>query len=184
MKKKITQSKSELDLQVKSEWPEVGRANETVGAFLESCHLAPDAVAQYTMVVCELVENGIKYGYFASDSAVVRVLVKVARGTVSVQVINPVGESSQAYLAELDRTIQWVRGFQAPFELHCPHEGDLAGAHRHRQERPRARAHHLRGPRRPGFLPGRERHAERLGSIRYRVNEVEDLHGDSTDLHE
>ena len=118
MKKKITQSKSELDLQVKSEWPEVGRVNETVGAFLESCHLAPDAVAQYTMVVCELVENGIKYGYFASDSAVVRVLVKVARGTVSVQVINPVGESSQAYLAELDRTIQWVRGFQAPFEAY------------------------------------------------------------------
>ena len=118
MKTKASASKSELDLQVKSEWPEVGRVNETVGAFLESCHLAPDAVAQYTMVVCELVENGIKYGYFESESSVVRVLVKVARGTVSVQVINPVGVSSQAYLAELDRTIQWVRGFQAPFEAY------------------------------------------------------------------
>jgi two-component sensor histidine kinase len=110
--------KAELDLQVKSEWPEVGRVNEAVASFLESCRLTPDAVAQYTMVVCELVENGIKYGYFPSGRSVVRVLVKVARGTISVQVINPVGESSQAYLAELDRTIQWVRGFQAPFEAY------------------------------------------------------------------
>jgi hypothetical protein len=118
MKKKVSQSKSELDLLVKSEWPEVGRVNEVVGSFLVSCGLPPDAVAQYTMVVCELVENGIKYGYFESEGSVVRVLVKVARGSISVQVINPVGESSQAYLAELDRTIQWVRGFQAPFEAY------------------------------------------------------------------
>jgi two-component sensor histidine kinase len=92
--------------------------NEAVGAFLESCRLAPDAIAQYTMVVCELVENGIKYGAFSTDNGVVRVLVRVARGTLSVQVINPVGESSQVYLKELDRTIQWVRGFQAPFEAY------------------------------------------------------------------
>ena len=118
MKKKVPQSKSELDLLVKSVWPEVGRVNEVVGSFLVSCGLPPDAVAQYTMVVCELVENGIKYGYFESEGSVVRVLVKVVRGSISVQVINPVGESSQAYLAELDRTIQWVRGFQAPFEAY------------------------------------------------------------------
>ncbi len=118
MKRKGSQSKSELDLQVKSEWSEVGRVNEAVGAFLESCRLTPEAVAQYTMVVCELVENGIKYGHFAKDGGVVRVLVRIARGTISVQVVNPGGESSQAYLKELDRTIQWVRGFQAPFEAY------------------------------------------------------------------
>ena len=118
MKTKASASKSELDLQVKSEWPEVGRVNEAVASFLQSCRLAPDVVAQYTMVVCELVENGIKYGHFVKDNSVVRVLVKVSGGTISVQVNNPVGESSQPYLAELDRTIQWVRGFQAPFEAY------------------------------------------------------------------
>ena len=70
------------------------------------------------MVVCELVENGIKYGYFDKDGAMVRVIARVARGSISVQVINPVGKSSQVYLQELDRTIQWVRGFQAPFEAY------------------------------------------------------------------
>ena len=118
MKRNVSSSKSELDLLVSSDWAEVLKVNEAVVEFLESCLLSPETVSQCTMVVCELVENGIKYGYFEKDGAMVRVIARVARGSISVQVINPVGKSSQVYLQELDRTIQWVRGFQAPFEAY------------------------------------------------------------------
>ncbi len=118
MKSIISASKSELDLRVDSDWSEVTKVNEVVADFLESSRLAPDSVAKYTMVVCELVENGIKYGSFAGEADSVHVIVRIAGATISVQVVNPVGESSQVYLAELDRTIQWVRGFQAPFEAY------------------------------------------------------------------
>ena len=118
MKRNGSPSKSELDLMVSSDWGEVGKVNEAVAEFLQSCGLPPETVSQCTMVVCELVENGIKYGYFDKDRATVRVITRVSKGNISVQVINPVGKSSQVYLKELDRTIQWVRGFQAPFEAY------------------------------------------------------------------
>lgn len=118
MKRNASSSRTELDLLVDSDWGEVGRVNEAVAEFLETCGLRPETVSQCTMVVCELVENGIKYGHFDKDRATVRVIARVSRDSISVQVVNPVGKTSQVYLQELDRTIQWVRGFQAPFEAY------------------------------------------------------------------
>ncbi|MGA2762036.1 MAG: ATP-binding protein [Spirochaetia bacterium] len=108
----------ELELRVASDWEEVGKVNQAVGEFLGGCGLPAEAVDKYTMVVCELVENGIKYGHFSGEKDVVQVRVWIANGTVSVLVSNPIGQYTRTYLSELDRTIQWVRGFQAPFEAY------------------------------------------------------------------
>ena len=110
--------KPELQLLVASDWSEVGRVNAEVARFLESSGLSRDAVDKYTMVVCELVENGIKYGNFSENLNTVQMHVGIANGAISVLVTNPVGGITQTYLSELDRTIQWVRGFQAPFEAY------------------------------------------------------------------
>jgi hypothetical protein len=116
--KEATPAAPELELTVSSDWSEVGRVNEEVAGFLRSSGLSKDAVDKYTMVVCELVENGIKYGNFREDQKTVQVRVGLGNGAISVLVTNPVGGVTQTYLAELDRTIQWVRGFQAPFEAY------------------------------------------------------------------
>ncbi len=108
----------ELELKVASDWAEVEKVNQAVSAFLSGCGLAPEAVDKYTMVVCELVENGIKYGHFAGEKNTVNVRLWIANGAISVLVSNPVGQYSRTHLSELDRTIQWVRGFQAPFEAY------------------------------------------------------------------
>ncbi|HUI72725.1 MAG TPA: ATP-binding protein [Spirochaetia bacterium] len=108
----------ELELRVASDWGEVGRVNEAVSGFLRRCALPTEAIDKYTMVVCELVENGIKYGHFTNDRDVVDVRVWITGGSISVLVSNPIGSYTQTYLGELDRTIQWVRGFQAPFEAY------------------------------------------------------------------
>jgi hypothetical protein len=108
----------ELELRVASDWTEVGKVNQEVGNFLSAFGLPPEAVDKYTMVVCELVENGIKYGHFGKGKDSVDVRVWIDGGTISVLVSNPIGNCTQTYLSELDRTIQWVRGFQAPFEAY------------------------------------------------------------------
>ena len=108
----------ELELHVVSDWAEVGRVNQAVGEFLAGCGLPTEGVDKYTMVVCELVENGIKYGHFNDARDMVNVRVWIAGSTISVLVTNPISNHTQTYLSELDRTIQWVRGFQAPFEAY------------------------------------------------------------------
>ena len=103
---------------VSSDWSEVARVNTEVARFLHASGLSAEDVDKYTMVVCELVENGIKYGHFREDLNTVQVRVGIANGAISVLVTNPVGGVTQTYLGELDRAIQWVRGFQAPFEAY------------------------------------------------------------------
>ncbi len=109
---------SELDLRVSADWSEISRVNEQVGEFLSACALSEETVQMYTMVVCELVENAIKYGTFVNDSDRAEVHLAVAASTISVQVTHHCRETSHLYLGELDRTIQWLRSFQAPFEAY------------------------------------------------------------------
>jgi hypothetical protein len=108
----------ELELRATSDWSEVGRVNHEVSGFLRASGLPPEGVDKYTMVVCELVENGIKYGHFGGEKDTVDVRIWISGSTISVLVSNPVSSYTQTYLTELDRTIQWVRGFQAPFEAY------------------------------------------------------------------
>jgi hypothetical protein len=106
----------DLELELAAEWPEVGRINQAAAEYLESLELPPECVSRYTMIVCELVENGIKYGDFSGKQDGLVVRVAVAERTITIQVSNPVDLRSSPYLQELDRAIQWVRGFQDPFE--------------------------------------------------------------------
>ncbi len=103
-------------MRVSSDWKEVDRVYEEVGRFLGEWELTDEAIDRCTMVVCELVENGIKYGHFGRIGDAVTVYLAIGNGTISVQVTNPIGPASRNHLPLLDRTIQWVRGFQAPFE--------------------------------------------------------------------
>ncbi len=109
---------SELELLVASDWGKMGNVNETILSFLESCAFPAELANMYTMVACELTENGIKYGSFEEAGSSVRVRLKVDPREISIEVTNPIGGGSRAYLRELDRTIQWVRGFQDPFEAY------------------------------------------------------------------
>jgi len=72
----------------------------------------------YTMVVCELVENAIKYGTFSDDEDRIDVHVAVSGSSISVQVTHHCAEVGALSLGDLDRTVQWLRSYQAPFEAY------------------------------------------------------------------
>ena len=79
------------------------------------------------MVISELIENGIKYmglndGIKYSDNILpgtkVDIMLNISKNEITIEVINPVDDSAQKHLKQLDKTIQWIRGYQDPFEAY------------------------------------------------------------------
>jgi len=69
------------------------------------------------MVACELTENAIKYGEFQADDRVMVSITERPHG-ILVEVKNRIAEGDEDHLVKLDEMIQWIRGFQAPFEAY------------------------------------------------------------------
>lgn len=109
----------EFRIDVKPDWAEVVRVNESTHDFLTSIALPEHVVDTFTMVACELVENGIKYGDNRRlTRSEVELIVSATSKTITVQVKNRISEETRFHLRQLDRTLQWVRGFQDPFQAY------------------------------------------------------------------
>lgn len=113
-----TKRNSEFELRARPDWAEMNRVYKETNDFLTGQGLSSEAINKYTMVVCELVENGLKYGSFGDGFGEVNVNVKIDDQTIMVQVTNPISQDSESHLVELDKTIQKVRGYQDPFEAY------------------------------------------------------------------
>src|SRR3989339_430301 len=110
-----------LKLAVKPEWHEIEEARNKTTKFLKSLGLATDSVHALTMVMSELIENSVKYGNFPLPADNVEVDIHQDENIITVEVINPVNpvdESAYNHLKKLDKTIQWIRGYQDPFEAY------------------------------------------------------------------
>jgi len=109
----------EMKFSVKPDWNQLEEVNDRASEFLRAADLPPGTVDTYTMVICELVENGIKYGRASGEQAdALEVSVDLSGQTITVHVKNPVGRSSRTHLRQLDQILQWIRGFQDPFEAY------------------------------------------------------------------
>jgi len=113
--------KNSLKFSVKPKWNEIEQIRQKASGFLKSLGLSTDAVLSHTMVISELIENGIKYGNFKLPKDKVEVEIHRNRNIITVEVINPVDQFNDAthdHLVKLDKTIQWIRGYQDPFEAY------------------------------------------------------------------
>ena len=99
------------------EWESVREAWDPCRAHLVGRGVPDDEAYALGMVAQELLENAVKYGAYAERGGAVELEVRVSPEYVTVEVKNPVGEDD-AHLREFDRTIQWIRGFQDPFEAY------------------------------------------------------------------
>jgi hypothetical protein len=105
-----------LDLRIAPEWDAIKAAWEPCRAMLVSTGLTVDEAYQLAMVAQELLENAVKYGAFAGAERI-GLDVRVASDDVIVEVRSRVGVDD-ANLRRFDQTIQWIRGFQDPFEAY------------------------------------------------------------------
>ncbi len=113
-----TPMKRSMKLTVKPNWEEIEQVRNSSSEFLRSHGFSGDAVNALTMVISELIENGIKYGNFKAPENKVFLTIHIGSRVVTVEVVNPVDETAHVHLRRLDRTIQWIRGYQDPFQAY------------------------------------------------------------------
>jgi hypothetical protein len=105
-----------LEMRIPPEWEAVKRAWEPCRTALSKAGLNEDETYQLAMVAQELLENAVKYGAFTNGERIL-LGVRAAEEDVVVEVKSRVGVDD-AHLRRFDRTIQWIRGFQDPFEAY------------------------------------------------------------------
>ncbi len=110
--------KKSIEFNVKPEWEEIEKIRIQSAEFLQTHELADDTVHSLSMIISELIENGIKYGNFKIVKNRVVVIINIGRNAVTIEVLNPVDETAFEHLSRLDKTIQWIRGYQDPFEAY------------------------------------------------------------------
>ena len=110
--------KTSIEFNVKPDWDEIEKVRNESADFLQSHELSDNTIHSLSMIISELIENGLKYGDFETGENKVVVIINVAINTVTVEVLNPVDENAYVHLSKLDKTIQWIRGYQDPFEAY------------------------------------------------------------------
>lgn len=108
----------QLDIRIQPVWDEIDGVREQTSAYLRKHGVAPPGVDAVAMVACELTENAVKYGHFKGDRDQIQIRVVHETAGVTVEVSSPVRAEDEEDLARLDRMVQWIRGYQDPFEAY------------------------------------------------------------------
>jgi hypothetical protein len=111
---------------IKPDWSEIEQVRDQSLKFFEAIGIPDGIVHSLTMVISELLENSIKYGIYAGPADKATARIDITPHSVIIQVKNPIGEQVQNHLANLDKTIQWIRGFQDPFEAYIERIKEVA----------------------------------------------------------
>jgi hypothetical protein len=107
-----------LSIDLKPDWSELDKISDILQNFLDNSTFTRDDYDAVKMVTTELVENGIKYGYFPSNESGIKLSLKKKKNRVLIEVKNQIKDSELEHLRRLDAKIQWIRGYQNPFEAY------------------------------------------------------------------
>jgi hypothetical protein len=118
-----------LKIQIAPDWDEIDRVRERSAAFLGEQGLTAEAIEALSMVVCELTENAVKYGTFDDSAQAVGVTLSLGPKAVTVEVKSPVAHANDDVVGKLDYTIQWIRGYQDPFEAYLERLKEVSTQH-------------------------------------------------------
>ncbi len=106
-----------MELKVKPKWEDADMVRDRSNDFLKVHGISHDIAYALSMTACELFENAVKYGDFRSEDETINVRVEVGKNDIIIEVKNPAGAMSEN-LQQLDNTIQWIRGYQNPFQAY------------------------------------------------------------------
>lgn len=110
--------KKTIKFTLKPKSDEVEKLIRKCSNFLKSNGILDDTVQSQVMVVRELVKNGLKYGVVNKLENWITVQIHINKSQIVVEVMNPINETNLHKLKELDETIQWIRGYQDPYQAY------------------------------------------------------------------
>jgi hypothetical protein len=104
---------------IKPEWDEIDLARESCIQTFKKEHCPDHVIDAITMVMHELLENALKYGKYENSESRINYSVKADEKSITIEVTNPIhGEDSPNFIM-LDKSIQWIRGYQNPFQSYA-----------------------------------------------------------------
>lgn len=117
---------NEIRMSITPEWDNIEAVRVKAESFLKSKKLHEDVVDAIIMNISELLENAIKYGNFNSGVKEIVALISVSERDITVEVKSPVKDEDDMHFRRLDRIVQWVRGYQNPFEAYIEKIKEIA----------------------------------------------------------
>lgn len=105
-----------FSMEILPQWDAVKAAWDPSRAALAQAGVGPDEAYQVAMVAQEMLENAVKYGAFGPDERVL-LEIRATAEDIIVEVRSRVGVDD-AHLRRFDQMIQWIRGYQDPFEAY------------------------------------------------------------------
>jgi len=108
--------KNSIEFNLKPIGSEIAKVGEKGENFLKSHGLSDDRVQKQIMVIRELIKSGISFenGKLTGNDLSVHIFIE--ENTVITEIRKPVNEPTHNnQLQALDKTIQWIRGYQDPF---------------------------------------------------------------------
>jgi len=117
--------KNTLILKLKLDYRIIDTAEKRSSYFLRSHGFSDHTVQIQIDIITELIKNAIKYADFTS-AAEIYVRLQINKNTYTIEVINPIDETCSGRLMELDKTIQFIRGYQDPYEAYLMKMAEIA----------------------------------------------------------
>jgi hypothetical protein len=108
---------NQLEYNFSPRWEELEIIRQYISEFSKNNSLSRDDTDSLVMVSSELVENALKYGDFDRLNKV-EFSAQIKNHKVILEVKNPINSLSSEMLRNLDSNIQWIRGYQNPYEAY------------------------------------------------------------------
>ena len=87
-------------------------------SLIRSLGFSDEKVPASMAVLRELLKISMHYGKRSTSTDEISVHLKIDKNSYTIEVRQPVDETSRDRLKELDNTIQFIRGYQDPFEAY------------------------------------------------------------------
>jgi hypothetical protein len=127
-------SKRAIDLTIPPDWEEIEEVRNKTQWYLQNQGLSDEFIDALTMVCSELVENAMKYGAFERPEDNLNFRLHMLEKNVIIEVSHPTSRSASHHLERLDKTIQWIRGYQDPFQAYLEKLKEVARRPLHDRE--------------------------------------------------
>ncbi len=105
-----------LIFDIPANWDTLSSVTDRARGYFIEAGATPDSAYAMSMITTEFCENAVKYG--AKASAMVKVCLGCNGKEYVVEVSNQVDDSVVEDLQRLDDMVQWIRGFQDPFQAY------------------------------------------------------------------
>ena len=108
--------KKTMEFSLKSNGGEIKKLERKSSIFLKSKGYSDDIIETQIMILKELIISSKEFDDLRPSEFEMSVQLHIEDNAITVEVKKPVCETAYGKLEELDKTIQWIRGYQDPLE--------------------------------------------------------------------